>query len=261
VVNPFDFVGAGNLLRHALPAGRRMAALRARARRSGTPIVYVNDNFGDWHCGLAELVERCLRSEAAHGFLARLRPEREDYYVLKPRHSGFLSTSLDPLLERLGVGRVVLAGVAAHICVLFTAIDAYMRGFEVAVASDCVASERVRDCSHALDLMARVLKAQVAPGHAIRFSRAPESGGRHESCSSTRSQEDSPMARTSSRRYGRKASQKVERAVHEMKRGRLRSGGSGKKVTSRKQAVAIGLSQARREGGKLPSRRRARKAS
>ncbi len=54
------------------------------------------------------------------------------------------------------------------------------------------------------------------------------------------------------RKYGRKASQKVERAMHERKRGTLRSGGSGKKVTSRKQAIAIGLSEARRAGAKVP---------
>jgi hypothetical protein len=60
------------------------------------------------------------------------------------------------------------------------------------------------------------------------------------------------------RRYGRKASQKVEKAMHEMKRGELRSGGSGKKVRSRKQAVAIGLAEARREGGKVPKAPRAR---
>ena len=54
------------------------------------------------------------------------------------------------------------------------------------------------------------------------------------------------------RRYGSKAGEKVERAMHEMKRGQLRSGGSGKRVTSRKQAIAIGLSEARRAGGKVP---------
>jgi len=59
------------------------------------------------------------------------------------------------------------------------------------------------------------------------------------------------------RRYGRKAAQKVERAMHEMKRGELRSGRSGKRVTSRKQAIAIGLSEARRAGGKVPRPRRA----
>ena len=63
------------------------------------------------------------------------------------------------------------------------------------------------------------------------------------------------------RKYGKKAGQKVERAMHEMKRGTLRSGRSGKKVTSRKQAIAIGLSEARREGGKVPSRKTKRRRS
>lgn len=61
------------------------------------------------------------------------------------------------------------------------------------------------------------------------------------------------------RRYGQKASDKVEKAMHEMKRGQLRSGRSGKKVRSRKQAIAIGLSQARRAGGKVPAARSSRR--
>jgi len=60
-------------------------------------------------------------------------------------------------------------------------------------------------------------------------------------------------------KYGRKAAQKVERAMHERKRGQLRSGRSGRKVTSRKQAIAIGLSEARREGGKVPRKSAGRK--
>jgi hypothetical protein len=60
-------------------------------------------------------------------------------------------------------------------------------------------------------------------------------------------------------RYGKKASRKVKRAMHEMKRGKLRSGRSGKKVTSRKQAIAIGLSEARRAGGKVPGKRKKKK--
>ena len=63
---------------------------------------------------------------------------------------------------------------------------------------------------------------------------------------------------TRRRKYGPKASEKVERAVHEMKRGKLRSGRSGKKVTSRKQAIAIGLSEAREAGAKVPARRKKR---
>jgi hypothetical protein len=64
-----------------------------------------------------------------------------------------------------------------------------------------------------------------------------------------------------SRKYGRKAGQKVARAMHEMKRGKLRSGRSGRKVTSRKQAVAIGLSEARRSGGKVPRKKKKKKPS
>jgi hypothetical protein len=66
-------------------------------------------------------------------------------------------------------------------------------------------------------------------------------------------------SRNGGRKYGDKAAQKVEKAMHERKRGTLRSGGSGKKVTSRKQAIAIGLSEARRAGGKVPSRKASRR--
>jgi hypothetical protein len=59
--------------------------------------------------------------------------------------------------------------------------------------------------------------------------------------------------KSTKKKYGPKASQKVERAMHEMKEGELRSGKSGKKVTNPKQAIAIGLSEARREGGKVPA--------
>ena len=61
-------------------------------------------------------------------------------------------------------------------------------------------------------------------------------------------------------KYGKKASQKVKKVMRERKRGTLRSGGSGKKVTSRKQAIAIGLSEARRSGAKVPSKRKSRKS-
>ncbi len=68
------------------------------------------------------------------------------------------------------------------------------------------------------------------------------------------------MAAKKNSKYGEKASDKVERAMHERKEGTLRSG-SGQKVTSRKQAIAIGLSEARREGGKVPAKKRSAKKS
>jgi hypothetical protein len=87
--------------------------------------------------------------------------------------------------------------------------------------------------------------------------------GNDESTSDTRNEKDFIMAKAktsrakskSSRKYGKKASQKVGRAMREMEGGKLKSGRSGKKVKSRKQAIAIGLSEARRAGGKVPSKK------
>lgn len=171
VVNPFDFDGAARLLRRALPAARRIRALKRGALEARVPVVYVNDNFGDWHADFDELVEQCVAAGArGRRFVEPLRPAPGDYYVLKPLHSGFHSTSLGVLLDSLGVERVVIAGLVTHICVWFTAIDAYMRGLELEVPSDCVASERASDTRVALGQMASVLKARVAPSRSIGFT-------------------------------------------------------------------------------------------
>jgi nicotinamidase-related amidase len=172
VVNPFDFPGAGRLLRRATPAAARIAALKQRAERARVPAIYVNDNYGDWHAEFAELIERFASREArGRRLVEQLRPRPADFYVLKPRHSGFHSTSLAVLLERIDARCLVLTGVAAHICVLFTAIDAYMRGLEIVVPSDCVASESARQEQYALQQMAEVLRARIVPSSGMRFSR------------------------------------------------------------------------------------------
>jgi nicotinamidase-related amidase len=173
VVNPFDFPGAERLLRRAAPAAAHIAALKQRAVRAGLPAIYVNDNYGDWHAAFAELVERCTaRGAPGRRVVEALLPQPADFQVLKPLHSGFHSTSLPVLLERLAVRCVVLTGMAAHICVLFTAIDAHMRGFEIVVPSDCVASESARQERYALEQMAEVLGAYVGPSRRLRFSRS-----------------------------------------------------------------------------------------
>jgi nicotinamidase-related amidase len=174
VVNPFDFPRGAALLRRALPAADRIRALKRRARRAGIPAIYVNDNYGDWHANFATLVERCLAPEArGRRFVQRVAPEDADYYVLKPLHSGFHSTSLDVLLEKLDVDTVVIVGVATEICVFFTAMDAYMRGLDVVVPSDCVASEDGVRTRRALAQMAAAVKARVVGSPTLRFARAP----------------------------------------------------------------------------------------
>jgi nicotinamidase-related amidase len=170
VINDLDFPEGDQLLQHALPMARRIAALKQRARQEGVPVVYVNDNFGRWRSDFNAQVEHCLHDGARGRPIAELlRPEDDDYFVLKPKHSGFFSTTLDTLLEYLGARAVVLAGMAGNICVLFTANDAYMRDLHLAVPADCVASNTEEENRYALDQMRRVLKADIRPSTELRF--------------------------------------------------------------------------------------------
>jgi nicotinamidase-related amidase len=170
VINDFDFPRAPALLRHALPAAQRIATLKARAEREQLPVIYANDNFGRWRSDFRQQIEHCL-SKRGRGrkIVELLQPDDDDYFVLKPMHSAFFSTTLEVLLERLAIRRLILAGFAADICVLYTANDAYMRDFEVVVPSDCVASETIRQCRFALEHMAKRLKADTRTSDRIRF--------------------------------------------------------------------------------------------
>ena len=179
VINDLDFPGGEQLLRYVLPMARRLAALKERAKRSAIPVIYVNDNFGRWRSNFNTQVEHCLRDGVrGRPIVEILRPEEDDYFVLKPKHSGFFSTTLDILLNYLEVQKVVLTGVAGNICVLFTANDAYMRDFHLAVPCDCVASNTEEENSNALEQMKKFLKADIRPSTEVAFeARFPQPGG------------------------------------------------------------------------------------
>jgi nicotinamidase-related amidase len=162
VINDLEFDAGATLLRRALPAARRIAALKERAARAGVPVIYVNDNFGKWRSDFRTLVAHCLDDGVRGEPLARLlAPGREEYFVLKPMHSGFYGTTLALLLRHLGVDTLVLTGFTADTCVLFTANDAYMRGFRLYVPVDCVASVDPRIERRALQHLKAVVKADL----------------------------------------------------------------------------------------------------
>ncbi len=170
VINDFDFPRAEQLLRYALPAARKIAALKGRANRSRIPVIYANDNFGRWRSDFRQQIEHCMaENRPGRAIVELLKPDEDDYFVLKPMHSAFFSTTLEILLERLQIQRLVLTGFAADICVLYTANDAYMRDFKVAVPSDCVASETKRQYRFALDHMNDRLKADTRTSDKVRF--------------------------------------------------------------------------------------------
>jgi nicotinamidase-related amidase len=171
MINAFDFDGADAMLPRALAAARAIASLKRRARRAQVPVIYVNDNFGRWRSDFRSTLAHCLREGVRGKPIAELlKPEEDDYFVLKPKHSGFQFTTLDVLLEHLGAETLILTGVAGNFCVLFTAHDAYMRDYHLVVPGDCVASQTEDEDAFALAHMARVTKADTPPSSEIDFS-------------------------------------------------------------------------------------------
>jgi nicotinamidase-related amidase len=141
VINAFDFEGSEGLVRAATAATPHIRALGERARSAGIPVIYVNDNFGQWRSDFKGTLAGCTRPGAlGREVSAALAPQPDDYFVLKPGHSGFFCTALELLLDELGVETLIMAGFATNICVLHTAIDAHMRKYRVLVPVDTAGS-------------------------------------------------------------------------------------------------------------------------
>jgi nicotinamidase-related amidase len=164
VINHMDFEGSEALVRNAVPMARRIADLKRRAKQAGIPVVYINDNFGRWQSDFRTVVDHCLNDGVPGEEVARLlQPEETDYFVLKPKHSAFFATTLDTLLAYLGARTLIMTGVAANICILFSANDAYMRDYRLIVPADCVASNTTEENEYALNQIQAVLKGDVTP--------------------------------------------------------------------------------------------------
>lgn len=169
VINDLEFEGGEDLLVYARPMAQQIAALKQWAKALEIPVIYANDNFGQWRSDFRKLVQFCSEHPVRGQEIARLlSPHEDDYFILKPKHSAFFQTNLDLLLKDLEITTLILVGMAADMCVLFSANDAYMRGFEVIVPADCVASESRDFNDHVLTLMQRVLKADITPFAAIQ---------------------------------------------------------------------------------------------
>lgn len=170
VINDLDFPGSEELIVQAEAMAPRLRALKSRAVAAGIPVVYVNDNFGQWRSDFRRTVNHCTRQASPGRRVSlRLRPTARDYFVLKPKHSGFYDTTLETLLDSLGIKRVIVTGIAGNICVLFTANDAYMRNMRIYAPSDCIVSNTAEDNAHALRQIAVVLKGVTAPSTQIAF--------------------------------------------------------------------------------------------
>jgi nicotinamidase-related amidase len=172
VINDLAFKGSEPLVAQAESMAVRLAAFKRRASAANVPCIYVNDNFGQWRSDFRWTVAHCTaRSSRGRQVSRRLSPTARDYFVLKPKHSGFFDTTLDTLLDTLHIRRVILAGIAGNICVLFTANDAYMRELKIFAPVDCIVSNTPTENDHALQQIGVVLKGNVAPSTQLTFSR------------------------------------------------------------------------------------------
>lgn len=163
MVNPFDFDGGEAVRRAAEPVAETIATLRVDADAADVPVIYVNDNFGRWHSERSRLVEEAGPSIAG----GIITPRDTDLFIIKPQFSGFYSTNLAVLLPKLGVRRLILTGVAAEICVLFTAADAHMRDYAIWVPDDAVVAIDADRGRAALGIMRSVMGATTMASTAL----------------------------------------------------------------------------------------------
>ncbi|MFC0559530.1 cysteine hydrolase family protein [Halalkalibacter alkalisediminis] len=163
LINDLEFPSGVDLLPHALEAAHHVALLKKQIKKLGVPVIYVNDNYGRWQSDFRHLVSHCLQEEVRGKPLAEMmKPDEDDYFILKPQYSGFFATPLDLLLTHLNVNSLILTGVTGDMCVQFTANDAYMRKYSLFIPSDCVASHTNEINQRALHTMKEVVKADIS---------------------------------------------------------------------------------------------------
>ncbi|SDJ34573.1 cysteine hydrolase family protein [Salimicrobium halophilum] len=160
-INSMDFEGGENLLENTKDIVPDVKALKQEAKSQNVPVIYVNDNFGLWQDHVDDLIEDVKKGQG-RPVIEELEPSKDEYFILKPKHSGFYGTQLDILLQQLEVEQLIIAGIAGDICVLFTANDAYMRGYDLWVPENTSASEHKEDNENALRIVKRSLQADIS---------------------------------------------------------------------------------------------------
>ncbi|MBE4907792.1 cysteine hydrolase [Bacillus luteolus] len=160
MINDFKFEYGKALAEKALPMSDSILKLKQQFKQQNLPVIYINDHYNLWQANLPRLLDHCLNKQS-EPILKKLAPQEDDYFLIKPKHSAFYNTSLETLLRELDIDTLVLTGIAGNICVLFTANDAYMRGYKLIIPSDCITSNDSRDNEYALLMMKNVLKAHL----------------------------------------------------------------------------------------------------
>jgi nicotinamidase-related amidase len=162
MLNPYDHEDAEPLTQSVEQIVEPLAALVARARDHDVEIVYVNDNYGDWNSSQEQLAEAAIRG-ARPDLVEPVLPPDDASFVIKARHSIFYGTPLEYLLSEKSVDHVVLAGQVTEQCILYSALDAYVRRLTVSVPRDGVAHIEEHLAEAAFEMMESNMRAELAP--------------------------------------------------------------------------------------------------
>jgi nicotinamidase-related amidase len=174
MLNAYSHPEADRLAGHVGEALPWIRTLLDRAGEAEVPVIYVNDNYGDWHTSSQELAEKAM--EGAHPELVEpVLPAEDHSFVIKARHSVFYETPLEYLLDQLGVNRLILTGQVTEQCILYSALDAYVRHFRVVVPTDAVAAIYDHLAEAALEMMERNLSAELCAAAKCRLQSAATS--------------------------------------------------------------------------------------
>jgi nicotinamidase-related amidase len=160
MLNNYDHEDAEPLRASARAVVPVIADLIARAKDDGTPIVYVNDNHGEWTMGRGGLTRWALDGEDP-ALVEPIAPPKDIPFLIKARHSAFYATQLEYMLREQGVERIILTGQVTEQCILYTALDAYIRHFNVAIPRDAVAHIHEDLADAALRMMETNMRAEV----------------------------------------------------------------------------------------------------
>lgn len=170
MLNPYEHEDAERLSASVAEVVEPLGGLVARALDEDVAVIYVNDNYGDWNSSREELARRALAG-ARPDLVEPVLPPEDSAFVIKARHSIFYGTPLEYLLGQREIDHLVLAGQVTEQCILYSALDAYVRHYRVTVPLDGVAHIHESLSEAALEMMRRNMKAEIAPSADCRLRR------------------------------------------------------------------------------------------
>jgi len=160
MLNHYEHEDADKLVTSVEEVLPQIVALRQRADEAGVPVIYVNDNHDEWESNRHRLVEGALEG-ARPDLIKPILPRDNDLFLSKTRHSAFYATPLEHILTQEEIDRIVLVGQVTEQCILYSALDAYIRHLDVVVPRDAVAHIFEDLAEASLTMMERNMHAEV----------------------------------------------------------------------------------------------------